>query len=134
MRYELRDDELSYYAFIAEGFREIFLDAWMVVSSFDAATRLFTCRAFAGTDEDCRVFDEELGSSPVGFRFSIDGIPSAESVFSCPSVMEAPSSFQHMSFWTVPGEVCDRIDRRLTVGRAYTMSFLCRGTLRRRHL
>ena len=43
--------------------------------------------------------------------------------------MEAPSLFRHISFWTVPEEVCDRIDERLTIGRAYTMSFLCREGL-----
>jgi PAS domain S-box-containing protein len=121
------EDDADPYQYIAERVRECTPGAWVSVSSYDAARGQFTVRAFAGSDHDRSVFDEELPRPLIGTIFSMDGTPMATVVLSCQTLTDARSPFYLLSAQTVPEEICTRIDERLILGRAYAMSFTCRG-------
>jgi PAS domain S-box-containing protein len=121
------EDDADIYRYIADRVAECAPGAWVGVSSYDPVSGLFTLRALAASEHDRKVFDEELPWPMIGQSYSMEGTPSAMVALSCQSLIDAPSSFYVLTAGTVPEEICARIDQRLTPGRAYSMSFACRG-------
>jgi PAS domain S-box-containing protein len=114
------------YDYIARKVVEIVPGSMVAAQSLNEETGVMTVRAIAGPPADLAALDEELGRPMVGFEMAVAAIPVARAVIGCQTLTEGPTSAAQLFLNHISDEVGERLDERLSWGRAYIMGFSCR--------
>ena len=126
----MEDDE-DIYRYIGARVHTLAPDAFVVLFSLAPGTRHLVVRQVLPEEPARRVAREEFGRDLVGHIAPFDEAHAAlmTATLGCNRIVEGVTSAYYGFFGSVPAEACDGIERRLDLGKYYSMGFNCRDGL-----
>ncbi|MEN6342334.1 MAG: ATP-binding protein [Methanospirillum sp.] len=126
----MEDDE-DIYRYIGEQVHGLIPDSSIILLSTEPETRFLSLRQLVPEEVMTRVIREELGHDLVGWGFSLDDelLTVMTTTLGCNRLVEGATCMYYGFNGLLPEEPCNRIDRRLDVGKYYSMGFNCRDGL-----
>jgi PAS domain-containing protein len=121
---DMGDDE-DIYRYIAESITELEPRAHVSVLSINPDAKTTTMQAFAGNSEIIEMLLKHFGSLLQG-PVSLEKVPEAFDSFSKGTLVPLNFSLYVQAYRMIPEEICNEIEERISLKKAYTMGCTCR--------
>jgi len=121
---DMGDDE-DIYQYIADRLIELEPKAHAVVMAINPDTKTSAIRAFAGDTEFTGVMLRYFGDFLVG-KVSMEKAPDLWGDIAKGALVQGPESLYVQTFRMFPEQICNEIQERISMGKSYAMSCMCR--------
>ncbi len=115
------------HSYVGEQIRQLFPQSVVLINSFNETTDLFRVRAMLGVGKLTTKLLKILGRDPVGMTLPIND--QARKGLSKGELAKVPGGLYELTLNQIPQSVCNVIEKLLSIGNVYAISFIWKGEL-----